>query len=176
MRISDWSSDVCASDLEGGQVVASYGKYSAGDGDRSRIQGDIGFALGANGWLRVSAEVADQEPTNRAGLDNRPGFTELGKKYQVGIPNSHSYNTFFNWGYDFTPNVSLYGSAHYGMLMAEPMAFYRRSEEHTSELQSLMRISYAVFCLKKQKIHNNPYRQNKKTNRYLYVQEDYVYN
>src|SRR3546814_1532137 len=119
MRISDWSSDVCSSDL-------SYGKYSAGDGDRSRIQGDIGFALGANGWLRVSAEVADQEPTNRAGLDNRPGFTELGKKYQVGIPNSHSYNTFFNWGYDFTPN---------------------RSEEHTSELQSLMRISYAVFCL-----------------------------
>src|SRR3546814_9114218 len=32
-----------------------------------------------------------------------------------------------------------------------------RSEEHTSELQSLMRISYAVFCLKKKKISN---RQN----------------
>src|SRR3546814_9420225 len=31
-----------------------------------------------------------------------------------------------------------------------------RSEEHTSELQSLMRISYAVFCLKKQKKHTNP--------------------
>src|SRR3546814_6349855 len=30
-----------------------------------------------------------------------------------------------------------------------------RSEEHTSELQSLMRISYAVFCLKKKKIHRN---------------------
>src|SRR3546814_10339544 len=29
-----------------------------------------------------------------------------------------------------------------------------RSEEHTSELQSLMRISYAVFCLKKQKLYN----------------------
>src|SRR3546814_6402611 len=29
----------------------------------------------------------------------------------------------------------------------------QRSEEHTSELQSLMRISYAVFCLKKKKIH-----------------------
>src|SRR3546814_7706798 len=29
---------------------------------------------------------------------------------------------------------------------------FRRSEEHTSELQSLMRISYAVFCLKKKKI------------------------
>src|SRR3546814_9843932 len=30
-----------------------------------------------------------------------------------------------------------------------------RSEEHTSELQSLMRISYAVFCLKKKNFHNN---------------------
>src|SRR3546814_3914735 len=33
-----------------------------------------------------------------------------------------------------------------------------RSEEHTSELQSLMRISYAVFCLKKKK-HHHSYRQ-----------------
>src|SRR3546814_10811197 len=34
------------------------------------------------------------------------------------------------------------------------VADHRRSEEHTSELQSLMRISYAVFCLKKKKNHN----------------------
>src|SRR3546814_10309865 len=32
----------------------------------------------------------------------------------------------------------------------------RRSEEHTSELQSLMRISYAVFCLKKKNTHHKP--------------------
>src|SRR3546814_5603374 len=39
------------------------------------------------------------------------------------------------------------------VLETMPDAFYEnRSEEHTSELQSLMRISYAVFCLKKQKI------------------------
>src|SRR3546814_5248740 len=35
-----------------------------------------------------------------------------------------------------------------------------RSEEHTSELQSLMRISYAVFCLKKKKIHNKTYEHH----------------
>src|SRR3546814_5044675 len=35
----------------------------------------------------------------------------------------------------------------------------RRSEEHTSELQSLMRISYAVFCLKKKKNHQANYEQ-----------------
>src|SRR3546814_2246254 len=34
------------------------------------------------------------------------------------------------------------------------LCFLNRSEEHTSELQSLMRISYAVFCLKKKKITN----------------------
>src|SRR3546814_7642197 len=33
---------------------------------------------------------------------------------------------------------------------------FARSEEHTSELQSLMRISYAVFCLKKKKTNRNP--------------------
>src|SRR3546814_2764097 len=36
-----------------------------------------------------------------------------------------------------------------------------RSEEHTSELQSLMRISYAVFCLKKKKIHNTRHNNKK---------------
>src|SRR3546814_10057167 len=35
-----------------------------------------------------------------------------------------------------------------------------RSEEHTSELQSLMRISYAVFCLKKKKKHTPPNHTN----------------
>src|SRR3546814_3298985 len=42
-----------------------------------------------------------------------------------------------------------------------------RSEEHTSELQSLMRISYAVFCLKKQKPSSKlSHSPNKTTNRY----------
>src|SRR3546814_2656042 len=36
----------------------------------------------------------------------------------------------------------------------------RRSEEHTSELQSLMRISYAVFCLKKKKYRKQRYASN----------------
>src|SRR3546814_12308101 len=38
-----------------------------------------------------------------------------------------------------------------GSLARRPAGLYPRSEEHTSELQSLMRISYAVFCLKKKK-------------------------
>src|SRR3546814_3836308 len=38
---------------------------------------------------------------------------------------------------------------HFGQLLVTETLFGERSEEHTSELQSLMRISYAVFCLKK---------------------------
>src|SRR3546814_9946597 len=40
-------------------------------------------------------------------------------------------------------------------LLREAIAHCERSEEHTSELQSLMRISYAVFCLKKKKKYTN---------------------
>src|SRR3546814_10207839 len=48
--------------------------------------------------------------------------------------------------------------------MAKPTPAARRSEEHTSELQSLMRISYAVFCLKKKKHSpNHKYRYSRPT-------------
>src|SRR3546814_2075892 len=43
------------------------------------------------------------------------------------------------------------GDARHRARPRRPPALCRRSEEHTSELQSLMRISYAVFCLKKKK-------------------------
>src|SRR3546814_5486259 len=48
------------------------------------------------------------------------------------------------------PRAVLGGRGTFGGLAGEQRG-YRRSEEHTSELQSLMRISYAVFCLKKKK-------------------------
>src|SRR3546814_1738605 len=45
------------------------------------------------------------------------------------------------------------------LVVREGAVLDARSEEHTSELQSLMRISYAVFCLKKKKDHNDKDRQ-----------------
>src|SRR3546814_4149614 len=47
-----------------------------------------------------------------------------------------------------------------GLLVAKEQHPGGRSEEHTSELQSLMRISYAVFCLKKKKQHNTLHTLN----------------
>src|SRR3546814_9786829 len=92
MRISDWSSDVCSSDLP-----PSHG--SPGLADR---QG--------------------QTPCHRCGRNQR-------RRHQDRPPEARSSQASA-WKH---PPVFQMG----------------RSEEHTSELQSLMRISYAVFCLKK---------------------------
>src|SRR3546814_4880795 len=51
---------------------------------------------------------------------------------------------------------------HAALTQDETLALLARSEEHTSELQSLMRISYAVFCLKKKTTHNDHISQQPK--------------
>src|SRR3546814_3596292 len=54
--------------------------------------------------------------------------------------------------FTFTPATSIFVSS---ADETRIVRYFERSEEHTSELQSLMRISYAVFCLKKKKNNNN---------------------
>src|SRR3546814_10345407 len=92
MRISDWSSDVCSSDLD---LIAS---VLENDG-------------------RLSRQIERMRSSNcRCSLIVEGG---LMRKYHPKVP------------------------------------ITKRSEEHTSELQSLMRISSAVFCLKKKKLEHN---------------------
>src|SRR3546814_1530662 len=56
---------------------------------------------------------------------------------------------------ELSPTPQLFTTRFGSLLNAYESAGLERSEEHTSELQSLMRISYAVFCLKKQKTDKN---------------------
>src|SRR3546814_2051122 len=60
-----------------------------------------------------------------------------------------------------------------GLDLCQVPARQRRSEEHTSELQSLMRISYAVFCLKKKKketsITYNIHKKKKRPQLHIYL-------
>src|SRR3546814_9067631 len=53
------------------------------------------------------------------------------------------------------PHTLVFDEVHYVPAARTMLALATRSEEHTSELQSLMRISYAVFCLKKKKYRTN---------------------
>src|SRR3546814_1623291 len=106
MRISDWSSDVCSSDL-GIRSGPSNGQIGI-----APMQ--AGFVFG---MVIVSTFVFDRSAV-------RQDTETVGKAR--GYPQLH-------------------GRRVKGRVRRIP----RRSEEHTSELQSLMRISYAVFCLKK---------------------------
>src|SRR3546814_943758 len=113
MRISDWSSDVCSSDLA---KLSENGKVSI------VIMGrDIG--RGRCRWLK------SLKPVTRGTV--RP---------VIIVERAHDNVEAFK----ITQNLEFVGDIL--SVLASP-----RSEEHTSELQSLMRISYAGFCLKKKK-------------------------
>src|SRR3546814_3821982 len=71
------------------------------------------------------------------------GVTEIAKVYQR-MQDVHVTDRSLIWNTDLVETLEL------DNLIAQAVATMR-SEEHTSELQSLMRISYAVFCLKKKK-------------------------
>src|SRR3546814_7100561 len=116
MRISDWSSDVCSSDLTRRMMSASdYG--IVGDG------------------------IADDTAALQAALD---AITTDGGTF-VDIPPG-VYRISATLRLTFTHD----SAAHVGLL-SHGATLKSRSEEHKSELQSLMRKSYAVFCLTKKK-------------------------
>src|SRR3546814_3435367 len=101
MRISDWSSDVCSSDLE---------------------QGDAPLLRQFDEMRALDRAFAEQHAIVREDRDrDAPDMREAADKRRA-------------------------------ICRLELVELAARSEEHTSELQSLMRISYAVFCLKKKKL------------------------
>src|SRR3546814_10516596 len=108
MRISDWSSDVCSSDLAGDGALRRLARLpdatqpALPHAERRHSDLDIGIL----GFLRN-----DALPVRKRAV----GYDHRARRHDLFLLQHH------------------------------------RSEEHTSELQSLMRISYAVFCLKKKK-------------------------
>src|SRR3546814_945479 len=134
MRISDWSSDVCSSDL----VADALGE------DRHLHLGRTGVALGAAMFLdeRVLALLRDRHSLS----------FDIGSKVEpahdanLAVQNLHQRNRHFAFGRKVLAIVG--GDPDQDPPLTERPCLIGRSEEHTSELQSLMRISYAVFCLK----------------------------
>src|SRR3546814_4019483 len=125
---------------------------------------ELGFALGTRAqmfWLE----------------EGGPGSLEPGKRPRTTLSPSFAFRDGEAWmpfgtpggdGQDQWTVIFFLRHVHHGMNLQAaidaptwqtahfPSSFFpRRSEEHTSELQSLMRISYAVFCLKKKKIKKN---------------------
>src|SRR3546814_9874893 len=107
----------------------------------------LGGACGprAGGLPAIAGANADADPTNsRLPIDNRFVTGSLNRGYGTGI-NFTNTRTF---GFTWTVDIDLRGPA-FKSITAYRNLDTRRSEEHTSELPSLMRFSYAVFGLKK---------------------------
>src|SRR3546814_10477994 len=118
MRISDWSSDVCSSDLKNGGIRE--------------------WTLATEDSLRGEsfADRSHWEPTGRAAIAWQPASAltlRAAGYFSYRLPTLNELYRPFRVGADTT------------------VANAARSEEHTSELQSLMRISYAVSCLQTKK-------------------------
>src|SRR3546814_2366035 len=115
MRISDWSSDVCSSDLKDGLfrlVVCNH---------------DLAESLATGETLVCGARIIERKAAVDDRLHSRV-FDEAQHRFGIGAA------------------ADLHGA--YRQIV-EQDRHQARSEEHTSEIQSLMRISYAVFRLKK---------------------------
>src|SRR3546814_8436617 len=125
MRISDWSSDVCSSDL----AELAYGIKLTYDNLSVKPK---------------SMQEMRRQDQNLSVLRNDPIVRRRGRPANNA---AHS-----------VPEQRMLDLAFHSF------AQKGRSEEHTSELQSLMRLSYAVFCLKKKKKQDEGHEHNSKTN------------
>src|SRR3546814_2627865 len=132
MRISDWSSDVCSSDLGG--IVERFigdgeprGEPLVLVGQQQRLE-----HVAPHGVVRAEVVVVRVE-RRRLGRDSNGQLLRGGRRGQHRGEGDRAKQRALS--HEFVPRKTL-----------------KRSEEHTSELQSLMRISYAVFCLKKKNI------------------------
>src|SRR3546814_8137889 len=122
MRISDWSSDVCSSDLEIKTLL-----------DKSPPETAV--PLPGTPWevvpVQGRAPMAYVSAAASPNIEALSLYCEGGKPYMAMLLNKPSADNAMTMTWNFSGRL--------------------KSEEHTSELQSLMRISYAVFCLKKKK-------------------------
>src|SRR3546814_7690650 len=125
MRISDWSSDVCSSDLSKRPCATTH----------------CSGAIAAPPWSSDSTPGCRAEPACRASVSE-------------GLHRYRAYCTLLPHKVHHTRAIPPIRGADTARLSEGHQG--ARSEEHTSELQSLMRSSYAVFCLKKNKITAQP--------------------
>src|SRR3546814_7363050 len=130
MRMSDWSSDVCSSDLPRRVQQRREAHISP-----------VGHHLQP---LRYKGAV---QPLQRHHVGDRAQRDDIQQLKQIGLGHRPEPAARPQFPYDGRGQKK--GDAHRRQMPVGRAV--RRSEEQTSELQSLMRISYAVFCLKKKK-------------------------
>src|SRR3546814_8877493 len=145
MRIRDWSSDVCSSDLAARAHVDRLAPIV------EAVLADAGMTL-----ADVDAIAATAGPGLiggvMVGLVTGKALAHAANKPLIAVNHleGHALSPrLTDPDLEFPYLLLLVSGGHCQLLLVRGVGAYRRlrSEEHTSELQSLMRISYAVFCL-----------------------------
>src|SRR3546814_2525032 len=143
MRISDWSSDVCSSDLRPSFLIRRVG-------DPQVAVRFAGIPLGHEftslvlALLQVGGHPPKTAPEVLDQVRALDGDYHFETYFSLSCQNCPDIVQALNLMSVVNPRIT-HTAIDGGLFQAEVEA--RRSEEHTSELQSLMRISYAVFCL-----------------------------
>src|SRR3546814_8724891 len=176
MRISDWSSDVCSSDLYlvGGDeklkpVLEEVLRRNAGEAEFHQAVREVLESLGRviakhpyymdNALIERICEPERQIIFRVPWVDDQ-GQVQINRGFRVQF---NSALGPYKGGIRFHPSVNLGIIKFLGFEQIFKNALTGRSEEHTSELQSLVRISYAVFCLKQKKDKSNTSNRSNKT-------------
>src|SRR3546814_7325364 len=133
MRISDWSSDVCSSDLRTRTPKSSRSAAPDLHATAFPMTGKIDMTNWRGVFPAVTTKLRKDESVD---LDATAG--SIDRLIGNGVS-----------GVIVLPMLGENASLSIEERDSVILAAQERSEEHTSELQSLMRISYAVFCLKK---------------------------
>src|SRR3546814_9513354 len=149
MRISDWSSDVCSSDLAYSQAAGGRG----GSSDLIMSLAPLVLIFAVFYFLLIRPQQKKMKEHREMLANVRRNDRIVTNGGLVGVVTKVS-DTDDLLTLEVAAGVKVQVAR--GMIAevrgkGQPVASKPRSEEHTSELQSLMRISYAVFCLKKKK-------------------------
>src|SRR3546814_11221 len=166
MRISDWSSDVCSSDLSYPLVEPMLRMDTPEPAlllAVSRQESEFNqFALssaGARGLMQLMPSTA-KHLAKQLKLGYQPAKLTDDAGYNVRLGAFYLTGLLKNWDNNYVLALAGYNAGEarvrswirdWGDPRSPNIDVIDRSEEHTSELQSLMRISYAVFCFKKKK-------------------------
>jgi iron complex outermembrane receptor protein len=156
---------------EGGSVSVTYGQYDSqmagapnlkstytdsngnlgfdpgddrevSDGNTRTVSANSGFSLNDKGFLNVSIEYRDNDPTQRSGFDPREQYSRLDDgsldpreltinryNHRFGKAGLEDYALFYNMGYDLDDGLSLYSFGSYSKREGNSGGFYRRAKD-----------------------------------------------